>query len=299
MKVRSKLFYSYVLFLIVYSAFTLLPKPPPATLSQYRVSVLGLRLISLTIIILLAAIWYAGFYGYAKLQSYTELIRKDKDGKQVAKLSKGIFLLVIWLPVSSVVSAVLNYIAMRHIGLLPAMTIIENYVSLLLPLVAFIFIGFGTRGLSGLLRQRPSYRAANIMALILIYTGLVYYRLVVTTHNRDKVYHLPIWLILTTLVAPYIYMWYTGFVATYQLYLYQQKVAGVVYRKSWRFLALGLGWLIITSITFQYLTSLDARLVKLSIYWILAIVYALLLVLSVGFVLIAIGTRKLQKIEEV
>ncbi len=299
MKIRSKLFYSYLLFLIVYSGFILLPAPSPIILLQYHVSTLALRIIYITIIILLAAIWFAGFYGYAKLRNYTLLIKDDADGEQVAKLLKGIFLLVMWLPVTSVISAVFNYIASKHTGLLPAATIIENYISLLFPLVGFILISLGARGLSQIVRWRPTFNEANVLAVLLIYIGLIYFHLVASTPNRDTVYHMSVWLILTTLVAPYLFMWYLGFMATFGIYHYHQKVKGAVYKKSWSLLALGLGWLILMSIVFQYLTSLSARLSHLSIYWIVAILYSLLLVLSVGFVLIAIGTRKLQRIEEV
>jgi hypothetical protein len=298
LKLRSKLFISYIVFIIVYAGFILLPVPAAATLAQYKVSVLGLRLIDLTIILIVAAIWFAGFYGYAKLHTYSGLIKGDKDGKQVAKLTKGIFLLVMWLPVSSVISAVLNYFSMKHPGLMPAAIIIKNYVNLLFPLAGFIFISRGARGLSELVRQRPSYLAANAWILSLTYVGLVYYRLVATTYHRADVYHMPIWLILTTLVAPYVYMWSIGLLAVYEIYHYRRKVKGVLYRKSWDFLALGLGWLVLASIILQYVTTLSAHLAHLNIYWILLIVYSLLLLLSVGFVLIAIGTRKLQRIEE-
>jgi hypothetical protein len=299
LQLRSKLFYSYLLFLIVYSGFTLLPAPLPSTLAQYHVSVLGLRIIDVTLILLLAAIWYAGFYSYAKLHAYAKLIHNDKDGKPVARIVQGIFLLVMWLPVSSTISTVLNYFAMRHLGMLPAVTVINHYVSLALPLAGFILISLGSRGLSTLVRPHFSYRASNLLAIFLIYVGLIYYRLTVTTPGRALIYHLSVWLILLTLVAPYIYMWFVGLQATYEIYRYRKKVAGVVYKNSWKLLALGLGWLIVMSIALQYLTTLTARLNRLSIYWLLVIVYSLLLLLAVGFVLIAFGARKLQKIEEV
>lgn len=299
MKLRSKLFYSYLFFLIVYSGFVLLPAPAPATLLQYHVSPLGLRIIDVTIILILAGIWFAGFYGYGKLQTYTRLIRGSKDGKRVAKLTRGIFLLVMWLPVSSTTAAVLNYIAVKRPGLLPQVSIINIYVNLLLPLLGFFIISKGAWGLSEMVRHRPTFRTSNILAIFVIYIGLIYYRLVVTTAHRNDIYHMSIWLILITVVAPYIYMWFIGLLAAYNIDLYRQKVAGIVYRKSWRLLSLGLCWLIVVSIAFQYLTTLTARLSHLSIYWLLAIVYSLLLVLSAGFVLVALGARNLQKIEEV
>lgn len=299
MKLKSKLFYCYILFLLLYSGFTLLPAPLPATLHQYHVSALGLRVIDLTLIVLLAAIWYAGFYGYAKLYEYALLIRNNNDGEQVIKLSRGILLLVMWLPISSTISAILNFLTVKHPGFMSAAKIIENYISLLFPLAGFIYISMGARKLSELVKQRPSYLATNVLAISLTYIGLIYIHQVATTQNRSAVYHMPMWLILITIVGPYIYMWFMGLLAVYEIYQYRQKVKGIIYKKSWGLMSLGLGWLVVVTIVLQYLTTLSSHLTRLSIYGILTIIYALLLLIAVSFVLIAGGTRRLQRIEEV
>lgn len=299
MHLKSKLFISYAVFVVAYACLVLIPAPSAVTLALYKLTPLALRMIDVTIIVLLAAIWFAGFYGFGKLHSYSRMIHDDKDGEHVAMLTRGILLMVLWLPVSSVVSGALNLIATHHTNLVAPFAIIENYVNLALPLAGVIFISIGAWGLSELVRQRPTYRAIGFLALFLIYSGLVYYRLVATTQNRTSIYHMSIWWILLTLVAPYIYMWFMGLLATYEIFNYRLKVPGVVYRASWRLLSIGLGWLIVSSIAVQYLTTLTGRLTHLSIYWVLVIVYALLLVYSVGFVMIALGARKLQRIEEV
>lgn len=299
MKLKSKLFYSYILFLVVYGGFTLVPGPSSATLKQYHVSALGIRFIDATLIAILAAIWFAGFYGYAKFNEYVKLIQENTDGEAVLKLSRGVLLVVMWLPISAATSAILNYIALRHASFLPASKIIENYINLLVPLAGFIYISWGSRKLSEVVGQRPSYMATNVLALLLTYLGVVYIHFVATTHNRGAVYHLPMWLLLTTLVAPYIYMWFMGLLAVYEIYQYRQKVQGIVYRSSWGLLSFGLGWLILVTIGLQFLTSLSARLNHLSIYGILGVIYVLLLMFAVGFMIIASGTRKLQRIEEV
>jgi hypothetical protein len=299
MKLRSKLFYTYVAFVVIYALATLLPAPSAITLAHYHISALGMRLLDVTIIIILAAIWYVGFYGYAKLRAYSQLIGNTKDGKQVAKFATGLGFIVFWLPVSSVSAALLNYWASKHQGLLPAVAIINNYVSLFFPFVGFAFISRGARGLSELVKQRPTQWAVNLIAVFLVYTGLIDYHLVASTADRPAIYHMSLWLIMTTLVAPYICMWFIGLLATYEIFNYRLKAPGVLYRDSWRLLALGLGWLVSVSIGFQYLTTVLSRLSNLSIYWIVAIIYSLLLVLSVGFVLIALGSRKLQRLEEV
>jgi len=299
LKLRSKLFYSYVAFLVVYGGFTLLPKPSTAMLALYHVSSLSLRIIDCTIFLLLGCIWYIGFYGYAKLRDYALLVQSNKDGEQIARLTKGILLLVMWLPVSSTISSVLSYFAMRYLSWLPAVVITENYIKLLLPLIAFVWIGTGAYGLSRLVRQRHGYVSINVLVILLLYIGFIYYHLIATIPNRISVYHMSIWPILLTLIAPYVYMWFVGLLATYDIYRYSQKVGGLVYRKSWRHVGLGTGWLIVLSMCLQYLTTLSGHLSHLSIYALLAIIYSLLLVLSVGFVFIAIGARKLKRIEEV
>ncbi len=298
-KLQSKLFYCYVAFVLIYSAVTLLPPPLPATLIRYHISADRLRILDITIILILAAIWFVGFYGYAKLRAYSELIRKTKDGKQIAKLVTGLLFLVLWLPVTSVSSAILNYFVVKHPGVRDGVVIVNNYVNLLFPLIGFAYISNGARGLSELVKQRPSQRAANLLAIFLIYIGLADYHLVASTPGRADIYHMSFWLITTTLVAPYICMWFIGLLAAYEIFSYRLKAPGIVYRDCWRFLALGLWWLIIVSIGFQYLTTVASRLDQLSIYWILGIIYSLLLILSVGFVLIAAGCRKLQRMEEV
>jgi hypothetical protein len=299
MKIGFRFFCGYLFCVVVYGAFTLLPTPSRITLTRYHLSAMSLRLIDLTIIFLLAAIWYAGFYGYIQLRNYNRLIRDSKDGKAMIWITKGIFLLVLWLPIPSLVSSILDYISLRHLAFAPAATIINNYISLLFPLIAFILIGKGARSLIDLVRVRPSFKAINILAVVLVYIGLIDYHLIASTHNRTDIYHLSIWLILITLAAPYIYMWFVGLLATYEIYRYSRKVRGIVYRRSWAFLAFGIGWLIVMSVVLQYLNTVTNRLDSLSIYWILAIVYSLLLVLSGGFIFIAIGARKLRRIEEV
>lgn len=299
MKRKSRLFYGYIASLVLYSAIVLIPAPAREVLQKYHISVGGVRLLDLTIILLLAAIWFAGFYGYGKFRHYAEMIGDTKDGRHVHQMSIGMLLLVLWLPISSIVSSALNYVAVRHPGSLGATVIINHYVGMVLPLVGYVFIGAGARGLSRLSRQRPSFLATNALSILLIYISLVYIRLVATTHPRAVAYHLSIWPLLLTLVAPYIYMWSVGAMAAYELFIYSRQGPGLLYRKYWRLLAFGFGWLIVTSIAFQFLTTLTPRLQNLSLNALLLLIYVLLILLSVGFVLIALGTRKLQKIEEI
>lgn len=296
----SKLFYSYPFFIIAYTLLVLLPAPQQVVLKRYHVSVTGLRLIDLSIIVILAIIWFIGFYGYANLKTYAALIHKDKDGEQIALLTRGICLLALWLPISLTVSTLLNFIASKHVELMSAFTIVSNYISLLLPFAGFLLIGRSAHGLRKLIRKRASYsyNLLLFMIVLLTYISIIYIHLIVSSSLRNLIYHLSFWLISLTVVAPYVLMWAIGFLAVLEIYHYQQNVEGLIYRRSLRNLALGVAWLLLTSIIYQYLATLTKQLDNLSVYVILVIIYALLALFSVGFVFIALGAKKLQQIEE-
>ena len=299
MKIKSKIFYCYVALVATYIAVMLLPAPDPATLTRYHLSILSLRLLDFTIIIPMAAIWYAAFYGYTKLHAYGQLIKDNKDGKQVARLARGLLTLAIGLPLSSILSNALHVIARDHPSFTGGATIIGNYGAVLYPLIAFLFISMGARGLSELAKSRPTYLTLNVVALTVIVLGVVFCDLIARSHhNIVTSYHLTYSLVMLTLAIPYMYVWFLGLFATVEIYVYSRKVAGIVYRKGWNKLALGFGAIILFSIVLQYLTTLSSWLTGLSLSGILLLLYVLLLLLASAYIVVALGTKELMKIEE-
>lgn len=300
MKFKSKIFYLYLLLVIVYATLLLILPPAPATLHKYHLSASGIRLLDLTIIIPYALIWLAGFWGYAHLKDYAKAVKRSKDGRHVNTIADGLLWLVLWLSLSAILSSILNYLAQKHPAATASTIVINNYFSLLMPLVGFIIIGFGTRGLNRLARLHPSYRAMGGIAFVLIAAGVFYSYLVLNTDNRlHSIYHMPAAVVLATLVIPYIYMWFVGLFSVYQIYLYRRHAPGVVYRKSWGWLALGLGLLLVIQILLQYVVTLTEQLNHLSLGGVLIFVYVLLIILAGGYLMVARGAKNLLKIEEV
>lgn len=299
MKLKSRLFYTYLLIVGLYGAITIVPNPSAATIAQYHTSAGSIRMATVFLVAVEAAIWFVGFYAYSKFDSYVKMIKGAKDGNQVEQLRRGVLLIALWGPVSSTTTSILNYSVQTHVISSSASIIASHYVGLALPLMAYVCISWGASGLSRLLQQRPSYLSRTLLNIILIYISVIFVRLVFTTPKLQSVYRESGWVIMLTLVAPYIFMWLTGATAAYELFCYSQKSAGLVYRRLWRLLAIGFGWLIAGSILLQFVTVLMPRLQEISsLGTILLIIYALLLFLSIGFVLIARGTTNLQKIEE-
>lgn len=299
MRVTSKIFYWYVVFLVVFIALSLVPSPDAAALIKYHLTSLQLRSLQLTLIIPEAAIWYAAFYGYHKLQLYSQTIRAGAEGRQISKLAHGLLLLALSLPVNAILSTVLALIASHHHTLQALSVIIKNYADVILPLLAFLYISTGARGLSDLRKIRPRLQVLNAVIFAVISLGVVFCSLIVLDHKELRTtYHMSPELVMITLGIPYIYTWFLGLLASVELQEYSRKVAGIVYRKSWRLFIGGLLAVISLSILLQYLSTLSTWLTSLSLQWILLLLYVLLLLLASAFIIMALGAKQLMKIEE-
>jgi len=299
MKLRSKLFAMYVAFVGLYSWFLLAAPPSRVAVEQYHLSSLKIRLLYLSIIAPLALIWFAAFYGYAKLKQYAELIKKSKDGAQVSRITIGLGILAVGMPTANVLGSFLTLIKQSADLDSNFNMVIRHYADVAIPLAAFFVISMGARGLSRVAKQQMSLRANHALTLIAITIGIIYTYIVVNSNNFPSSYFIPEWAVILTLVIPYVFTWYLGLQAAYEIHLYSKTVAGIVYRRTWNRLALGMGAIILTSITYQYVAPLTRQLTSLRLAWLLLIVYILLALMAVSYILVALGAKKLKKIEEV
>lgn len=308
MKIGRKNIIAYIFtaLILVYFILSFALPTNHATMVRYHLTPLSLRFLDLTVLIPLVVIYCITFYGYSRLYSYARIINKTKDGKELAKLAQGLGILALGQPAKGIVTAILKSIAQDHHRFTAAATIINNYLGLLVPLLGFIFISEGAYGLTILVKKRPTQRATEILAAILILVGVGYCYLIFNnglsilhTGVTSQIYYLPNVVLLLTLVAPYILMWFMGIFAAYYIYLYQNKVSGILYKQSMKQIYIGLSAIIIISILLQYLTTLSNHLLGLKVGSLLLIIYPLLILMSIGYVLVALGAKKLQKIEEV
>lgn len=300
MNSRAKTTALYLGLAALYIAITFMTPVPVQTLHQYHVTELHFRILDMLVILPYLLIWGAAFYGYHRLTEYANLIKGNRDGRAMKQISRGLLFLTLWLPLSSVMSSLVKYVTIYHASLVTFSSQLNNYGTILLPFIGFLLIADGARDLSEIAKQRPSKFAVNCIALLLIIIGVSYTHLISTTHNPlTTTYHLSTDMVLATLAVPYIFMWLTGMLATYELYNYHRRVKGIIYSQSIALLAYGIGSLLITSMVIQYLTTLSSHLTILSINWILVIIYILLAIIAASFVLIAIGAKRLKKIEEV
>lgn len=303
----SKYYLLLLVFIGLYVHATLALPVDPAVLEKFNLSVTQLRLLSLSVVIPYIAIWVFAFYGFIRFKEYTQLIRSTKDGKPLETLANGHMLLAFSLPLSALASTYLNYAARRWPEFAPDVTIFRNYLALALTFASFALIYRGSLNLAARLKKKPDLERQKVITigfiiLAITYTYFVFrnpIRQVVSQPTEHATFYLPDWLIVLTIIVPYLYVWYLGMRSAAYIDLYKENVRGQIYKPYFQSLVSGITWVLIASILLQFLAALSDTVQKLGLQQLLLLVYVLLVVISIGYIKIAIGAKRLKKIEEV
>lgn len=253
----------------------------------------------------LLLIWLVGFYGYAKLEEYAASISKTSEAAGFERLAQGCAWVAWSLPVHAIVSVVISSVAGSHPGLESAAIIIGNYVNLIFPVIAFSLIGLASKHLFEHAKASLSSSSIRSIALLFVVGGVLYCYLIFRQFGHPGLssvsnpYHLPIWVMVLTVIIPYLYAWFAGILAVYELAMYGRGVRGVLYRQSMQLLVGGLFAVIFGSIAYQYVHSVQPAASPLALNAQLVVTLVLQIVSGFGFLLISLGALRLRKIEEV
>jgi len=295
----------FITFSLVYVAQTALIRPDQATLDKYHLSAAQAVVLGLTVALPYLVIWFIALVGYLRFKSYTDKITKTKDGKAFRIMGQGLLLLSLWLPFSAVLGNVTTQYYRDHPEATAWMVNINNFANIIILLPAFILLSRGASKLLPLIRRShvpiPTIAILTGVCLSAIYVFLVFHdpaRQFPTKEVETAAYYLPDWAILFGLILPRLIMWFLGAQAVYYLFLYHRKIKGALYKTALNNLARGIAWVVATIILLRFLQSLSGLLSELSVGLLLALIYVLLILIAVGYVLIAKGARKLLAIEE-
>lgn len=264
-------------------------------------------MINLSFVILYGAIWLAAVTGYVKLSQYADLIRKNKDGKAFAAIALGLGFLAFRLPLSSVINASLLYISRGNPEITAASVIIVNYLGVIFSVLAFGYISYGAEQLLELVPSKNTRRTKHILLLVALVLAAAYTQLAIGRAGYDRPlvaggkasYYLPSWLIVSTIIIPYAYVWYMGFVSVFSLLRYRNGVKGLLYKQGLRWLYAGISVVIATSVLLQFGGAQTIRVSRFEVQPILISSYIFLIILAVGFGCIVAGAKRLKRIEEV
>jgi hypothetical protein len=301
---RMKRPQSYKLLAIFVVLFLLVVLVSPAnsdTLSRYHLSQASYRILLFATVGIPAFLtWYAAFYGYEQLESYTSTIAKTKEGEAFEFLRRGSKWIALYLPIVTIVSMILLGIANAASFFRGAALIISNYVAVILSLIAFTLVSTGARKIANVDNARPSLTKTRLVTFLFIVMGLLY-SYFITKHASGNAhpYYLSPLLMLLTVVLPYFYAWFMGLLALLDIDAYASKVPGILYRKALRLLSCGLLTIIVSSILLQYINSANTNRGRLIFGSELLMRYALYATISAGFLLVGSSAKKLQQIEKI
>jgi hypothetical protein len=245
-------------------------------------------------------IWLVGFYGYDRLKSYGSRIKNSSDGKQINLIANGVLVLALWPPLSSILSVLTGATLVHPMGSTDRLIVIDAYFNIIWPFIGFWFVSLGARGLSELINLRASFKALNIVAAIVCVLGVLFTQSISYAYKRDPSnFNEPYWLVLSTLVVPYIYMWFLGMMATYYIFQYKRLSPGVVYRFGWINLSAGIGGVLLLSIILEFAYTLEIKFAKASLVSFMTLDFIFLILYAAAFGFIAKGAKQLKRIEDI
>lgn len=296
---------AFLIFTIAYAMISFVRPVDHTTTTKYHLTSSRAHEIVLAVILPYIIIWVIAFAGYLRLRAYSDGLGDSPDGKAFRTISTGVMWFTFWLPLSNLSTAVSSAIYTAHPSLTATMIQIVTYVNVLLLLPAFIWVARGSKGLLDLVRvrHRPPTTALVLIFLIftILYTTLVLhdpFRQISSVAGTKATYYLSDWVLVTTVLIPRLLSWFLGVVAVQNIMLYRRRVNGVIYKAALQDLGWGLGAVVLGIVVLRTIQSLTSSLNRLNLGTILLIIYVLLIILAIGYVYIARGARKLQRIED-
>lgn len=300
---RNVAVYLFLFLSAIYVLLVMLLPTDPATLARYDITESQARVLNLTVVVPLMGIWYMALQGFIRFRGYAKTIRTTKEGWAFTLLSCGLMFLAFGLPLNSIFSALLTYVSAQDKSFLPTATILRNYFGLMIALLSFLLLARGAILLVISHKDKTAYRPVLPLFIVpaIILISSLFTWLVVTSPTgpeSETGYYLPNWLIIFTIVVPYLIAWLGGFLALFFLNIYRTKVRGTIYKGAFGELAIGIGVVTLISVVLQLLTTISSQINRLRLTPILLIVYVLVILYAVGFWYIARGSKKLQTFEE-
>lgn len=275
--------------------------PDPHAVQQLHTTDAIYRLAVLVLLLPYGVIWYAAFYAYTRLIKYARATQGYPDGKAFRQIMIGMGVLAYGLVLPTTVTLILQNITSHYPDFRPAAVVISHYLTILVVLVTFVFIGSGTRLLINTVNRRPRLAGTRIFALLFATLSVAFTYLVIA-HNTDSphAYYLSTPWLLITFIIPYLYGWAMALLSAYEFGIYAKYAKGLLYQRALQLFSYGIITTIAGSVAVQFLNNtFIAASASQSIGYVLALDYVLLAIVAVGLVMMALGAKKLQKFEEV
>jgi hypothetical protein len=278
----------------------------PATITNRHLSLSEARVIALTFAAVFILMWIFAYYAARELIAYSQSIKLYKDGEAITRLASALFVIALYLPVRCISKILLNYVAHLHPSFTTTSNMLITYINVLFPLAIYAYISIGGYRLFSMVRAKVPVEHVSLLAIALCVVAATYcyaafsssVKLTPTNWLVPVDYDIDAPLRFFTIIVPYLFMWTIGFIASYQIYFYQQNVKGIIYKRSFHLLSLGLALVILVTVAVQYITVASVRIGHLPTLVTMPLALSVMSGELVSCVLIVRGVSRLRVYEE-
>ncbi|MFA5934147.1 MAG: hypothetical protein WC795_02945 [Candidatus Paceibacterota bacterium] len=309
-KKHSSIFLSIYILVsgLLWIAYFILTFSTPLTeaSNKFNLTLFSRTLLQISIILPIFIAWFASFYATIGLKKYTDLIIVSEDGKAVRLIGVGISVLIFGLVLSLVAGSLRGYILAYYTEYLKLFVIINNYITVAVPLVSYWLIFKGSYKLALTVTDKKFIKSNRFfpICITLVLSAVYIVSLFLNPIRQSSpypgtpaTYYLSDLWILLTICIPYIIGWFLGVFSICNLKIFTKKTTGFIYKKSFKRFNLGITIIVGFSIMMQILSSFSVSFRNISFDWILVIVYIIIAILVAGYLILASGVNKLKDIE--
>jgi hypothetical protein len=288
---------------LVYILLTILA--PASQNTQVQLSEVARLVLTATLLIPYMLTWLiavVGWYHFNRFASDTER-KHARNYAGFRMISRGLGILIfdlISIPLINVARRV--WVADENVA--AALTILSNYLHIIIPLVAFGCLFLGSRKLVQGSHYAVAVRSTILPSLVatLLFTVLFTIavfgntsRQVATEAGRFATYYLPDPLIVLTIIIPLAVTWFVGLHAVLQIERYVHSLSQVKWRRAIVNLFHGLLAVIGSSIILQAITAFGSeQLQHVSLVLIIVIIYLFIILQAVGYLFIRASAKQLR-----
>lgn len=302
--IKRRIYYiAFTIWSLIYIIGTLIAPLAP---SRFNLTAAKTHLLQATIALPVILIWFAAIYGAERFNSYAHSIKESKDGKALNQVGTGLTWLAIAV-MSGGLGSILRPWALRD-GWIESFIISYNYLQVILYLTAFYFIYQGSVMLRAVVSKKRENISSwmpviiSILAIGILYISVILgydYRNSTPSPHKYSSFYLPDSLIFLTLALPYLIGWALGIKSALNIAFYYKKVKGIIYRSALKRFVGGIFLVIAFAVILQMLIAFSTYFAQAGLASILLVIYLIIISYSLGFLVIAAGSKRLNAIEKV
>jgi hypothetical protein len=300
----SKLVIAFIILGVIYLAQVFTISANDSGLKRFHISTTKATVLSLAVVIPYLIIWAIALIGYLKFRRYVRRIRPSRDGQAMFVVMCGLFWLLLWLPINSIVGNLTNHLSDTHHAWASNLYRANLFVSLGILFVAFLLLYIGSMRIMALKEEWHLDAKALLWRQVFYTTYACFsalYIFAVFAANRHSSQPVSLYfsdaVLLLAIMVPRLIMWFFGVHAVWNIRSFSRNTVAPIYREAFKYVAAGVGLITLCLVTIGILTTSNG-LSHYNLGIILVIVYAILVVMAAGWLVLGRGAGKLERIEQ-